>query len=430
MKGIFQIPDSSSHSGCGNPSLAGLSPRLSSPFSTALGLFVGAPSHGPDHYADEVNAPSPHSPIPPAALARRARLQATLLDIEEKAPNLEPWPLQALRAGISRNSIPDLDSLVSAIAQEHLEEEASELLRGSRRGRMDQATVEAAASRLAPLAATARQRRAGLWHLDTSRQLVRLSYAKDGPATGFDDGDVHAIFLQAFRLEGLLIALDLAKRPRPLLGPGFPLPSGVGGLAELMDVVFKKEPREHPSSLMDRLNQRLPQGLRINQWQALPAYVSQVSELALLSHWRWQAPAELRAQATARSAAFLAAGAWPWDRGAAKADGQLDLRQLVPELYWEQDHLFFTSCMGTAQAINPLKMLGAILDLEPARIVGLVRAHVVLKDDARLSQAERFEPKLKNMYEDAVLLGGGSNIILVDDDDDEPIHLGPPSETT
>jgi len=50
---------------------------------------------------------------------------------------------------------------------------------------------------------------------------------------------------------------------------------------------------------------------------------------------------------------------------------------------------------------------------------------VDLKPDARVGQAERFEPKLKNMYEDAVLLGGGSNIVLVDEDDDEPIQLGP-----
>jgi hypothetical protein len=108
----------------------------------------------------------------------------------------------------------------------------------------------------------------------------------------------------------------------------------------------------------------------------------------------------------------------------------VDLRNVVSELLWEDSVLYFSTRMEGYQAINPLKMLGAILGVEAPCIVGLVRTAVDLKPDSRLGQAERFQPKLKNMYEDAVLLGGGSNIILVDDDDDEPIQLGPQSETT
>jgi hypothetical protein len=99
-------------------------------------------------------------------------------------------------------------------------------------------------------------------------------------------------------------------------------------------------------------------------------------------------------------------------------------------MHWEDSLLGFATRMGVHQAINPLKLLGAILGVEVTRIVGLVRTGVDLEPDPRLGQAERFQPKLKNMYEDAVLLAGGSNIILVDEDDDEPIHLGPRSETT
>jgi len=102
----------------------------------------------------------------------------------------------------------------------------------------------------------------------------------------------------------------------------------------------------------------------------------------------------------------------------------LDQRLLIPEMHWDQDTLGFTTRMESLQAINPLKVLGAILHLDHAGIHGLVRTQVDLKADPRLGQAERFEPKLKNMYEDAVLLGGGSNIVLVDDDDDEPTILG------
>ncbi len=47
-----------------------------------------------------------------------------------------------------------------------------------------------------------------------------------------------------------------------------------------------------------------------------------------------------------------------------------------------------------------------------------------LGEDPRLLQADRFQPKLHNMYEDAVLLGAEGNIRIVDEDDEEPIRLG------
>ncbi len=253
--------------------------------------------------------------------------------------------------------------------------------------------------------------------------LIRFCYAKEDGALGFDDGDLHAIFLHAFRLEGLRLLLDLGKRPRPLLSVGLPLPVGAGGQAESMDAVLRQEPSEGSADLTARLNHRLPDGVRIHQWQALPGYASPVGDLALRSHWRWDVPAEFRVLATGKIASFLSASRWPWDRGPLLQDEPVDLRQVLSEVLWDDSVLCFSTRMEGHQAINPLKMLGAILGIEASRILGLVRTAVDLKPDPRLGQAERFQPKLKNMYEDAVLLEGGSNITLVDEDDDEPIHL-------
>jgi hypothetical protein len=76
------------------------------------------------------------------------------------------------------------------------------------------------------------------------------------------------------------------------------------------------------------------------------------------------------------------------------------------------------------KALSPLKLLGAIFGLEPAAIQGLVRLKIHLGPDPREGQAERFETKLKNIYEDATLLSAGGNITLVDEEDDEPMVLG------
>jgi len=314
--------------------------------------------------------------------------------------------------------------VIEAISTAGLAEEACERIRSLRPEADNQEVARALALRLAPLAEAAQQRRTARWQLDTRRTLVRFTYAKEAGALDYDDGDLHALFLQAFRLEGLGLALDLGKRPRPLLTIGLPLSAGIGSRGESMDAVLKREPAEGPTELMARLNLRLPAGLRIEQWVSLPEYVTAPSELARLSHWAWKAAPVLRARLEAGVATFLEASVWPWERGPAKSGTPLDLRLIISGMQWTDAGLRFDTCMGPHQAVNPLKLLGAVLGLESSDITGLVRIGVDFDPDPRLGQADRFEPKLKNMYEDAVLLGGGSNIVLVDEDDDEPTILG------
>lgn len=380
-------------------------------------------------YPEVVDKPMHAPPIPVEALARRERLRVALLAVGEAGPSREPAPLLALRAALAGVAALDPASWLEAVSAAGLLEEAGEILRTTKPAEPHGSLAEMLAPRLLPLALKAQQRRAARWQLDTRRTLIRVGYAKGKGALGFDEGDLHAIFLHAFRFEGFALALDLGKRPRPLLTLGLPLPVGVGGLAESMDAVLKVEPGEEPALLMARLNRRLPEGLHIHHWEPLPGYAAPVIDLALLSRWRWDVVADQRAGVAAGVARFLAAGAWPWERGGSRVDTPLDLRSILLELRWEAAGLCFATRMGVHHALNPTKMLGAILDLAPGDITGLTRTAVDLKPDARLAQGERFEAKLKNMYEDAVLLAGGSNITLVDEDDDEPIRLGPSAET-
>ena len=317
--------------------------------------------------------------------------------------------------------------LVQGLIDEDLVEEGACLVRAERRSAREEQVTELA-SLLAPLAAKAMERREAGWQLDSRRTTIRLGYAKEGAALDLDEGDLHALLLQAFRLEGFRLALDLGKRPRSSLRLDLPLPAGAGGLAEWAEAVLRAEPPDAPETLMARLNARLPEGLRIHHWDVLAPYASPLGELALASHWRWGCPTGQADEARARTATFLDSAEWIWEKGG-RVEGrkqvkQLDLRPLVLDLRWEGDTLLSTTRAGTPEASNPLKLHAAILGLDPAALRGLQRLAVDLRPDPRLAQAERFEPKLKNMYEDAVLLGGGSNITLVDEDDDEPLRLG------
>jgi hypothetical protein len=346
-----------------------------------------------------------------------------LAAMERQAENLEPHPLQTLRQAL-RGEPADLSALVEGLVEEELVEEGACLVRAERRQAREEPAKQIA-SLLTPLAAKAMARREATWQLDSRRATVRLGYAKDGVALDFDEGDVHAILLQAFRLEGFRVALDFGKRSRPSLRLELPLPAGAGGLAEWAEAEFRMEPPEAPGILMARMNGRLPEGLRIHHWDACAPYASPLGELAEASHWRWECPAGQADGARLRTAAFLRATEWLWEKGGRiegrKQVKQLDLRPLVMDLRWEGEVLFSTT---RAEVGNPLKVHAAILGLEPSALRGLLRLSLDLRPDPRLAQAERFEPKLKNMYEDAVLLSGGSNITLVDEDDDEPLRLG------
>lgn len=362
--------------------------------------------------------------IPAEALARQARLQSALRDMDGRAPSREAPCLQALRALLTESAGPESGAWVEGPVAADLVEEAGEILRHARRHAADRARIEGLTARLSPWIQKAQQRRAALWHLDSRRTLIRLQFSKGEPALDFDDGDLHALFQQAFRLEGFQLALDLGKRPKPLFNLGLPLPAQVGGGAEWADAVLKQEPAEAAADVIHRLNHRLPRGLEVHQWETLPTYATPIGERALTSRWLWAVPASLKPEVEARIGAFNASTAWLWDRGGSKSETPLDLRAILSGMDWDAGTLRFSSQMGEHAALNPLKALGAIVGLEPARITGVIRLAVDLKPDQRLAQAERFVPKLKNMYEDAVLLGAGSNITLVDEDDDEPIRLG------
>src|ERR1035437_5854904 len=107
-KGILWSRHSASHSGCGNPSWDVPIKGIFLPIASKSITCVYVPSHSLDHYADDVNAQTPHPPIPAEALARRAHLQTVLRDMEGRGRSLEPSSMQALRAVMAGDNAPDL----------------------------------------------------------------------------------------------------------------------------------------------------------------------------------------------------------------------------------------------------------------------------------------------------------------------------------
>jgi len=296
-------------------------------------------------------------------------------------------------------------------------EEASKRFRTHWKGRQAPTALKAALEAATELA---RKRRIHQWQQDPLRRTLRLRLEVTGAAAELHPPALLAALAQGLMSAGVPLAMGLGKTPRPLVLGGQPLPPGVPGLSEWADITLR-EPWRGPLPPLQ------VEGLRVLESQEIPNYASPVLELCRTSHWRWTCPEELLAKARETLATFAASSTYEIDK-VGKSEGRkvvkrLEVRAMVLDLAWEGQDLRFSTRIATGEAMNPQKLLGGILGVEPTTIRPLIRESVDLGEDPRLQQADRFQTKLHNIFEDAVMLEGGSNITLVEEDDDEPMRL-------
>lgn len=276
--------------------------------------------------------------------------------------------------------------------------------------------------------AASRERRMQRWQTDPHRRTLRFLFEAAGPACRQHPPALVAGLAKAFLDAGLPLAMGLEKNPRPAVHLGHPLPLDVPGRGEWADAMFTQALETPLDELPGRLNAHAPEGLVFLRCEAVPNYATPVSDLCRAAVWRWRCPGELLPAARAKVDVFLGAERFelekPGKTGGQKGVKRVEIRGLVATMAWRGDALDFTTRIAPGQAPNARKLLGAILGEDPASVTELERMALELEEDPRLLEADRFEPKLHNMYEDAVLLDSGAHIRIVDGDDDDPIVLG------
>ena len=272
----------------------------------------------------------------------------------------------------------------------------------------------------------ARRQRMSQWQQDSRRCSLRLCFEAKGEACRLHPPALQASLAQALRSAGLPVALGLEKTPRPLVTLGHVLPLGVEGLAEWADVVLERPAGVPLAELPALVQPHCIEGLRILEAMAIPNIASPVLELSREAHWRWVCPSDRMEQARERMAFFEGSECFSINKtgkvGGQKQIKQVEVRALVLALEWRGCELHFSTRIASGEALNPVKLLAGILGWEPTDIKDLARVRVVLGEDPRLAQAAKYETKLHNIYEDAVLLDGGYGVEIIDDDD-EPILL-------
>ncbi len=177
------------------------------------------------------------------------------------------------------------------------------------------------------------RRRWTVWRsLSTERCWYRAEHTKLGEARFLGHLDFQRMLQLALQRAGLPIAFSRGFHPHPLLRFGPPLPLGVEGEHEILDLAFARQAPAWQAAL----NAELPSGVRILRAdlvgplppRALEAGDFEASYLAQLPPAGAGGPdaAALRA----RAGEFLAAGSWPHRRQRPQGEVVLDVRSLVP----------------------------------------------------------------------------------------------------
>lgn len=90
----------------------------------------------------------------------------------------------------------------------------------------------------------------------------RIRYSKEGAARFMSHLDMIRTFERAVRRAGLPVALSQGFNPHSRLAFAFPLPVGVGGLEEYVDIELDRE--VPPEEIVSSLNPAMPPGMKVS----------------------------------------------------------------------------------------------------------------------------------------------------------------------
>ncbi len=176
-------------------------------------------------------------------------------------------------------------------------------------------------------------RKWGIWRNQAAAKCwYRIEFEKTGDMVFLGHLDFQRQLHLALRRSGLPAAYSKGYHPHPLLKFGPPLPVGVVGLHECLDIAMEHQ----VPGWLDQINPALPAGLKILNSVVVGGQTPQSIDQAVARFdYQVDLPGEDEgglAPATVAAAVddFLASTAWPFLRKRPKGDIQIDVRKLVP----------------------------------------------------------------------------------------------------
>ena len=345
-------------------------------------------------------------------------------------PNLAPLQVspafQAMRRLVAAGA-PEperMEELLQALDQERRLEQAWLLLRLAR---PDPARWGPWPGRMKALLEQDRVRRMNVWQTDPDRATLRLAFALRAPACRQNPAGVISLLAWALLDAGLPLAVGLEKALRPAIHLAHPLPPMVPGDWEWADAILAQGAGLPAPDLVASINAHAAPGLRTASASSCPTTLRRRRSCAggptgagpaRRPGWRrpgrawtpswpasassWRRPARSKGRKAPRS---WTSGPW-WKRAAGTVPACISRRPSPPAGPPTPASSWPPSWAGRWRRRNWSA---------PGWSWERTRAWSIRTGT---------QPKLHNMFEDAVPLGAGGRIQIVEDDDDEPLRLG------
>ena len=219
------------------------------------------------------------------------------------------------------------------------------------------------------------------------RYVVRLSYAKEGPAKYLSGLEIQSLWGRVFRRAGLPLAYSQGFNPSPKLSLSPALAVGAGSDVEFLEAEFTL-----PVPAADvpvKLAPHLPAGIRVTGASGVPPGSPRLSDFDIASDWilrpvpPFLPPEEVTPELAAeRLAAFRASDRHPLVIAREDRTSEIDLKPIVRTFGVIPDGIYITIIQGTGKGVRPLEAAASLLGvpLSPERFTpGKVSAELILR---------------------------------------------------
>ncbi len=213
-----------------------------------------------------------------------------------------------------------------------------------------------------------REPEAGAARPEDARFLVRIRYAKEGPARYLSGLEIQSLWARALRRAGFAPAYSRGFNPAPRLSFSPALPVGTESLAEFVEAEFARPTVVH--DLMERLPRCLPAGVTPLDARLLAPGEARLSDFDLACEYRidplppHRFPEHVGPERAARALDALRRGEAPpvvLEREGRTAS--VDLSPLVRNFQVNGEGLLITLIHGTGKGVRPLDAASALLGI-------------------------------------------------------------------
>jgi len=201
------------------------------------------------------------------------------------------------------------------------------------------------------------------------RRILRIRYAKEGPARFLSGLEIQSLWGRILRRAGLPVVYSQGFNPAPRLSFSAALPVGIASRAEFLEAeLYLPVPAEEAA---ERLRPHLPEGIDILEVRPVPPGSPRLAAFDMACTYRI-APAAGNgtlpspAAVSACWSAFRAASTFPVTVSREAGEVSIDLRPLVAFLGTDGSALEVTLVHGTGRGVRPLEAASAILGVPMA----------------------------------------------------------------